>query len=140
MKCTGDATTELLAGRVELVTGATIGMLAFEKEPRIKLLAYSGKQRSRFLPNLPTVAEAGVSGYEFDSWLGLLALKGTPEAEVQRINQAVQKVLALPEVQRRLERVGVETGTLAPAEFQKVLEADFVAAAQVVKAAGIKVD
>lgn len=140
MKSTGDATTELLAGRVELVTGATIGMLAFENEPRIKLLAYSGKQRSRFLPNLPTVAEAGVPGYEFDSWLGLLAPKGTPDAEVQRINQAVQKVLALPEVQQRLERVGVEAGTLAPADFQKVLDADFAAAAQVVKAAAIKVD
>lgn len=140
MKSTGDATTELLAGRVELVTGATIGMLAYEKEPRIKLLAYSGKQRSRFLPNLPTVAEAGVPGYAFDSWLGLLAPKGTPDAVVQRINQAVQKVLAKPEVQQRLERVGVEAGTLPSAQFQKLLDADFVSAGQIVKAAGIQLD
>lgn len=140
MKSTGDATTELLAGRVELVTGATIGMLAYEKEPRIKLLAYSGKQRSRFLPNLPTVAEAGVPGYAFDSWLGLLAPKGTPDAVVQRINQAVQKVLAKPEVQQRLERVGVEAGTLPSAQFQKLLDADFVSAGQIVKAAGTKLD
>ncbi|EXU81356.1 extracytoplasmic binding receptor [Comamonas aquatica DA1877] len=140
MKSTGDATTELLAGRVELVTGATIGMLAYEKEPRIKLLAYSGKQRSRFLPNLPTVAEAGVPGYAFDSWLGLLAPKGTPDAVVQRINQAVQKVLAKPEVQQRLERVGVEAGTLPSAQFQKLLDADFVSAGQIVKAAGTQLD
>lgn len=140
MKSTGDATTELLAGRVELVTGATIGMLAYEKEPRIKLLAYSGKQRSRFLPNLPTVAEAGVPGYAFDSWLGLLAPKGTPDAVVQRINQAVQKVLAKPEVQQRLERVGVEAGTLPSAQFQKLLDADFVSVGQIVKAAGIQLD
>ncbi|QTX21417.1 tripartite tricarboxylate transporter substrate-binding protein [Comamonas aquatica] len=140
MKSTGDATTELLAGRVELVTGATIGMLAYEKEPRIKLLAYSGKQRSRFLPHLPTVAEAGVPGYAFDSWLGLLAPKGTPDAVVQRINQAVQKVLAKPEVQQRLERVGVEAGTLPSAQFQKLLDADFVSAGQIVKAAGTKLD
>lgn len=140
MKSTGDATTELLAGRVELVTGATIGMLAFEKEPRIKLLAYSGKQRSRFLPHLPTVAESGLPNYEFDSWLGLLAPKGTPEADIQRINQAVQKVLAKPEVQQRLERVGVEAGTLPAAEFQKLLDADWGSAAQIVKAAGITVD
>lgn len=140
MKSTGDATTELLAGRVELVTGATIGMLAYEKEPRIKLLAYSGKQRSRFLPNLPTVAEAGVPGYAFDSWLGLLAPKGTPDAVVQRINQAVQKVLAKPEMQQRLERVGVEAGTLPSAQFQKLLDADFVSAGQIVKAAGTQLD
>lgn len=140
MKSTGDATTELLAGRVELVTGATIGMLAFEKEPRIKLLAYSGQQRSRFLPELPTVAEAGVPGYAFDSWLGLLAPKGTPEAEVQRINQAVQKVLTNPEVQQRLERVGVEAGTLPSAEFQKILADDWTLAGQIVKDAGIRID
>ena len=140
MKSTGDATTELLAGRVELVTAATIGMLAYEKEPRIKLLAYSGKQRSRFLPNLPTVAEAGVPGYAFDSWLGLLAPKGTPDAVVQRINQAVQKVRAKPEVQQRLERVGVEAGTLPSAQFQKLLDADFVSAGQIVKAAGTQLD
>ena len=140
MKSTGDATTELLAGRVELVTGATIGMLAFEKDPRVKLLAYSGAQRSRFLPNVPTVAEAGVPGFAFDSWLGLLAPAGTPPAEVERINAAVRKVLAEPVVQERLARVGVEAGTLPAKEFQQLLKDDWAASARVVKAADVRIE
>jgi tripartite-type tricarboxylate transporter receptor subunit TctC len=120
MKSTGDATTELLAGRVQLVTGATIGMLAFQKDPRVKLLAYSGQQRSRFLPELPTVAEAGVPGYAFDSWLGLLAPAGTPSAEVAR--------------------VGVEAATLPAAEFQRLLKDDWEASGRIVKAAGVRIE
>ncbi|MDR0225125.1 MAG: tripartite tricarboxylate transporter substrate binding protein [Burkholderiaceae bacterium] len=140
MKSTGDATTELLAGRVQLVTGATIGMLAFQKDARIRMLAYSGQQRSRFLPDLPTVAEAGVPGYAFDSWLGLLAPAGTPPAEVERINAAVRKVLAEPVVQERLARVGVEAGTLPAAEFQRLLRDDWAAAGRIVKAADVRIE
>lgn len=140
MKSTGDAVNELLAARVELVTGATIGMLAFQNDPRVKLLAYSGQQRSRFLPDVPTVAEAGIPGYAFDSWLGLLAPAGTPSAEVERINAAVRKVLAEPAVQERLARVGVEAGTLPAAQFQQLLRDDWVAAGQIVQAAGGRID
>lgn len=139
-KSTGDATTELLAGRVQVVTGASIGMLAFEKDPRVKLLAYTGKERSRFLPDLPTVADAGVPGYAFDSWMGLLAPAATPKAAVERINNAMVKVLAQPAVQERLARVGVEVGTKPPAEFQKLLNADWAAAEQTVKAANIRIE
>ncbi len=140
MKSTGDATTELLAGRVQLVTGATIGMLAFQKDPRVKLLAYSGQQRSRFLPDLPTVVESGVPGYAFDSWLGLLAPAGTPPVEVERINAAVRKVLAEPAVQERLARVGVEAATLPAAEFQRLLKDDWEASGRIVKAADVRIE
>lgn len=142
MKSTGDATTELLAGRVDVVTGATIGMLAFEKDPRVKLLAYSGAKRSRFLPDLPTVAESGVPGYAFDSWLGLLAPAGTPPAQIERINNAVQKALAEPQVQERMARVGVETSNrpISAAQFQKLLQEDWTASAQVVKSANVRIE
>lgn len=139
-KSTGDATTELLAGRVQVVTGASIGMLAFEKDPRIKLLAYTGKARSRFLPHLPTVAEAGVPGYAFDSWMGLLAPAATPHATVERINNAMVKVLAQPAVQERLARVGIEAGSLPSADFQKLLNADWAASEQIVKSANIRIE
>lgn len=139
-KSTGDATTELLAGRVQVVTGATIGMIPLRNDPRVKLLAYSGAARSRFLPELPTVAESGLPGYAFDTWLGLLAPAATPAAEVERINAAVRKVLADPVVQERLARVGVEAGTLPASEFQALLRADEVAAGKLVKAAGVRID
>ena len=139
-KSTGDATTELLAGRVQVVTGATIGMLPLRSDPRVKLLAYSGTSRSRFLPDLPTVAESGLPGYAFDSWLGLLAPAGTPPAEVERINAAVRKVLADPVVQERLARVGVEAATLPAAEFQQLLRDDAEAAGRTVRAAGVRIE
>ncbi|AVS76011.1 tripartite tricarboxylate transporter substrate binding protein [Paracidovorax cattleyae] len=139
-KSTGDATTELLAGRVQVVTGATIGMLPLRSDPRVKLLAYSGTARSRFLPDLPTVAESGLPGYAFDSWLGLLAPAGTPTAEVERINAAVRKVLADPVVQERLARVGVEAGTLPAADFQQLLRDDAAAAGRIVQAAGVRIE
>ncbi|ARP94594.1 tripartite tricarboxylate transporter substrate-binding protein [Bordetella genomosp. 13] len=139
-KSTGDAVTELLAGRVEVVTGATVGMLAYRNDPRVKLLAYSGQQRSQFLPDLPTVAEAGLPGYVFDSWLGLLAPAGTPSAEVERINAAVEKVLKDPAVQKRLAGLGVEAGSLPAARFQALLKDDWKKAGEVVKAAGARIE
>jgi tripartite-type tricarboxylate transporter receptor subunit TctC len=140
MKSTGDAVNELLAGRVQGVTSALIGITAFRQDPRIKLLAYTGSQRSRFLPELPTVAEAGVPGYKFDSWFGLLAPATMPRAEVDRLNAAMNKVLADPAVQERLARLGVETGTQSVDEFQKLLRADWDAAGALVKASGARIE
>jgi tripartite-type tricarboxylate transporter receptor subunit TctC len=141
-KATGDAVNEVLAGRAQGVTSATIGVVGFRQDPRIKLLAYTGPQRSKFLPEVPSVSEAGVSGYRFDSWMGVLAPAGTPAAEVQRLNAAMQKVLADPVVQERLARLGVEqtANPLSSDEFQKILRADWETAGQIVKASGARLE
>jgi len=141
-KATGDAVNEVLAGRVQGVTSATIGVAGFRQDPRIKLLAYTGPQRSKFLPEVPSVSEAGVSGYRFDSWMGVLAPVGTPAAEVQRLNTAMQKVLADPVVQERLARLGVEqtASHVSSDEFQKILRADWDTAGQIVKASGARLE
>jgi tripartite-type tricarboxylate transporter receptor subunit TctC len=140
MKSTGDAVNEVLAGRVQGVVPAVIGVVPFKQDARIKLLAYTGLQRSRFLPELPTVAEAGVPGYKFDSWIGLLAPAGTPKAEVERINAAMQKVLADPAVQQRFNNLGVETAPMSSDDFGKLLRADWDTAGAIVKASGAKVE
>ena len=141
MKSTGDAVNEVLAGRVQGVTSSLIGVAGFKGDPRLKLLAYTGNQRSKFMPELPTVAEAGVPGYKFDSWIGLLAPAGTPKAEIDKINSAMTKVLADPAVQERLKTLGVETGTtLSPDDFQKLLRADYEQAGVLVKASGARVE
>lgn len=140
MKSTGDAVNETLAGRVQGVVPAVIGVVPFKQDPRIKLLAYTGTQRSRFLPDVPTVAEAGVPGYKFDSWIGLLAPAATPKAEVERINAAMQKVLADPAVQQRFNNLGVEMGPMSADDFQKLLRADWDTAGQIVRASGAKVE
>ncbi len=140
MKSTGDAVNEVLAGRVHGVTSSLIGIVPFRQDPRIRLLAYTGTQRSRFLPELPTVAEAGVPGYKFDSWIGLLAPAGTPRTEVEKINAAMQKVLADPVVQERFARLGVETAPMQADEFQKLLRADWDSAGAIVKASGARIE
>jgi tripartite-type tricarboxylate transporter receptor subunit TctC len=127
---------------VQGVTSATIGVVGYRQDPRIKLLAYTGPQRSKFLPEVPSVSEAGVSGYRFDSWMGVLAPVGTPAAEVQRLNTAMQKVLADPVVQERLARLGVEqtASHVSSDEFQKILRADWDTAGQIVKASGARLE
>ena len=141
MKSTGDAVNEVMAGRVQGVTSALIGIVPFKNDPRIKILAYTGTQRSRFMPELPTVAEAGVPGYKFDSWIGVLAPAGLPKAELDRLNAAINKALALPDVQERLTRLGVESGpTMSPDEFQKLLRADYEQAGVLVKASGARIE
>ena len=140
MKSTGDAVNEVLAGRVQGVVPAVIGVVPFKQDPRIKLLAYTGTQRSRFLPDVPTVAEAGVPGYKFDSWIGLLAPAATPKAEVERINAAMQKVLADPAVQQRFNNLGVEMAPMSSDDFGKLLRADWDTAGAIVKASGAKVE
>lgn len=107
LKSTGDAVNEVLAGRTQAVTSATIGLAGFRNDPRIKLLAYTGQQRSKFMPELPTVAESGFPGYRFDSWFGLLAPAGTPKVEIDKINAAVAKALGDPAVAERFARLGV---------------------------------
>jgi tripartite-type tricarboxylate transporter receptor subunit TctC len=141
MKSTGDAVNEVLSGRVQGVASAVVGITGFKQDPRIKLLAYTGERRSRFLPELPTVAEAGVPGYKFDSWIGVLAPAGVPRAELDRLNAAITKVLADPAVQERLTNLGVETGAaMSPDEFQKLLRADYESAGTLVKASGARIE
>lgn len=140
MKSTGDAVTELLAGRVQAVTAATIGVTAYRNDPRVTFLAYTGKTRSRFAPDLPTVAESGLPGYAFDSWLGLLAPAGIAAADRDQINAAVNKVLADPKVQARLASLGVEAEARSAAQFQDLLKADWEAARKVVAVSGARVE
>jgi len=140
-KSTGDAVNELLAGRVQGVVSSLIGVVPFKQDARVKLLAYTGTQRSRFLPELPTVAEAGVPNYKFESWIGLLAPAGMPKAELDKLNAAMAKVLADPAVQQRLTSLGVEVGgNLSADDFQKLLRADYDNAGTLVKASGARIE
>jgi len=140
MKSTGDAVNEVLSARVQGVTSATTGVVGYRNDPRIRMLAYTGAQRSKFLPELPTVAESGLPGFKFDAWMGVLAPAGLPKAELERLNNAVQKVLADPVVQERFARIGIENTTATPEEFQKILRADWDNAAQIVKLSGARIE
>lgn len=140
MKATGEAVNEVLAGRAQATVAAVIGLTGFRNDPRIKLLAYTGEKRSRFMPDLPTVAESGVPGFRYDTWFAVLAPSTLPKAEVERYHAAMNKVLAEPAVQERLLGLGMEPGTMSTDALNKMLKADYEAAGALVKATGARID
>jgi len=139
-KATGEAINEVLAGRAHAVIAANIGALAFVKDERVRMLAATGAHRSRFVPQLPTVAESGVAGYVFDSWLGLLAPAATPRPVLAEINTAVERLLRDPVILERLAKQGIEPQALSVDAFNALLRADFAKMAKVVKASGARID
>ncbi|MFM9993862.1 MAG: tripartite tricarboxylate transporter substrate binding protein [Burkholderiaceae bacterium] len=140
LKATGEAINEVISGRAQAVIAASIGALAFAKDSRIRLLGVTSLKRSKYLPDLPSIAESGLSGYEFDSWFGLLGPSATPAAEATRINNAMAKLLKDPVILERLDKQGIEPRALSNTDFSKLLSADYVRMAAVVKASGAKVD
>ena len=139
-KATNEAVQEVMVGRAHAVMASTIGALPFAKDARFKMLGVSGAARSKFAPELPTIAEAGLPGYQFDSWIGLLAPAGVPKATVEQMNAAVGELLKDPVILDRLAKQGVEPRALSPEAFGKLLEADFSRMGGIVKAAGARID
>src|SRR5258706_13608987 len=88
-KATGEAVNEVLAGRAEAVIAANIGAIPYIKDARVRAIGSTGTKRSKFLPDLPTIDEAGGLGYAFDSWMGFLGPAGIPRATVDAINDAL---------------------------------------------------
>jgi tripartite-type tricarboxylate transporter receptor subunit TctC len=139
-KATGEAINEVLAGRSHAVIAANIGALGYVKDARVRMLGSTGAKRSRFLPDLPTVAESGVPGYEFDSWLGLLAPAGLPRATAEQINAAMAALLKDPVILARLSKQGIEPQAMSVDAFNALLREDFGKMAEVVKASGARID
>jgi tripartite-type tricarboxylate transporter receptor subunit TctC len=138
-KATGEAVNEVLAGRAHAAMPSNISALSFTRDARVRMLAVTGAKRSKFLPGLPAVAEA-LPGYEFDSWIGLLAPAATPKAQVGQINAAMAKLLKDPAMLDRLDKQGVVPRALSPEEFAALLRADFAKMEKIVKAAGARID
>ena len=140
LKATGEAITEVLAGRAQAVIAASIGALAFAKDSRIRLIGVTSHQRSKYLPEIPTIAESGLPGYQFDSWFGLLGPAATPSAEINRIHAAMGKLLKDPVVLERLDKQGIEPAFMSNPDFGKLLALDYERMAKVVKASGAKIE
>jgi tripartite-type tricarboxylate transporter receptor subunit TctC len=140
LKATGEAINEVISGRAQAVIAASIGALAFAKDSRIRLIGVTSPKRSKYLPDVPTIAESGLPGYQFDSWFGLLGPAATPAAEITRVNAAMAKVLKDPVVLERLDKQGIEPLAMNNADFAKLLAVDYKRMAEVVKASGAKVE
>ncbi len=120
----GAAMTDLISGNVHMIFSSVLELSGHIKAGKLKALAISSKQRVSALPDVPTLEEAGVTGAESGSWLGLLAPAGTPPAVVARVSQDLQKVLAMPEVQQQLLGQGAVARGGTPADFTALIAED----------------
>jgi len=139
-KGSAGARTDVLGGQVDMMFDAIPTMSEHVRSGKVKALAVSGQARSPILPDVPTMAEAGVPGYEATLWLGLLAPKGTPASVVQRLNAEVAKVTGHPDVRKAWAAQGTTAMTMGVDEFTRYVEGDITKWARIVKISGAKVD
>jgi tripartite-type tricarboxylate transporter receptor subunit TctC len=139
-KGSSGARTDILGGQVDVMFDAETTMADYSRQGKVRALASTGLTRSANLPDMPTVAEAGVPKYEATIWLGLMAPKGTPTDVVNRLNTAVRKIVAQPDVKALWSKQGAVPMSMSPGEFDQYLTADIAKWATIVKAANIKPD
>ena len=134
------ARTDVIGGQVDVMFDAVTTMAEQVKAGKVKALATTGKQRSDVLPDVPTMSEAGVKGYDATIWLGLMAPKGTPKAVVDRLNAAVSKIVGAPEIKQQWSKQGAVPMVMSPEVFDKYARDDIDKWARVIKTANIKLD
>jgi len=139
-KGSGEARTSVMSGQVEIMLDAITTMAPMARAARVRALGTTGAKRSTALPDVPTIAEAGVKDYEATIWLGIMAPAGTPKPIVDRLNAEIGKIVARPDVKKAWNEQGAEPMAMTPAEFEKFLNADIAKWAHVVKVAGVKPD
>ncbi|HEV8519297.1 MAG TPA: tripartite tricarboxylate transporter substrate binding protein [Burkholderiales bacterium] len=133
-----EARTSVMSGQVEMMLDAITTMAPFAKAGRVRALGTSGRKRSSVLPDIPTIDEAGVKGYETTIWLGIMAPAGTPKPVIDRLNAEITKIVARPDVKKTWNEQGAEPMSMTPAEFEKYLNIDIAKWAKVVKFSGAK--
>jgi len=139
-KGSGEARTSTMSGQTEMMLDAITTMAPIAKGGKVRALATSGLKRSTVMPDVPTISEAGVKGYEATIWLGIMAPAGTPRAITERLNAEVIKVVNRPDVKKAWGEQGAEPMTMNVSEFEKYLHADIAKWAKVVKISGARAD
>ena len=136
----GQSMTDLVGGSLPMLYTAVAGAYPFVQKGQIRPIAVSSAQRLASLPEVPTVAESGVPGFESSSWIGILAPAKTPQPIVERLQRELHAVVQSPEVRERLASLGISALGNTPAEFGQQIRADLAKYDQIVKAAKVRVD
>jgi tripartite-type tricarboxylate transporter receptor subunit TctC len=134
------AMNDLIGGQMSVYFGGIPVQLPMIKAGKVKALATSGLKRSSQMPDIPTMAEAGVPGYEMDVWYGLFAPRGTPKAVTEKIAAEAIRIMQAPEMRERWNAVGVEPAGTTPAEFNRQFRAEIEKWSKVVTAAKLAPD
>lgn len=136
-KGAGPAAVDLVAGQIPIYFMNALSAVPLVRSGRLRALGATSPKRFDALPQLPTIAEAGVPGYEMTNWYGLLAPGATPRAVVEKVQREVARILNLPELRERLNQEGAVVVASTPDEFARFLKAEMEKAAKVVKASGM---
>lgn len=139
-KGTPEALIDTMAGRIQYFISPIAPALSFIKDGRLLALAVTTAQRSPVLPNVPTVAETALPGFEMEGWGGLWAPANTPKAVLNQLSNEVARILALPDIRERLQSEGVVPKSSTPEEFAKFTRAEIEKLGKVVKASGMRAD
>jgi len=137
-KGSGPASLDLLAGRVQVFFATMPTMLQYVETNRVTLLAMTSEKRSPLFPNIPTVSESGIPGFEISTWWGIVAPAGTPPAIVQKLNQEIQKAASKDPLKGRLLKEGAQLYQTTPSQMQKLLSNELQQWRSVVKSADMK--
>jgi len=139
-KGTPEALVDTMAMRIQFWLSPIGPAMSLVKDGRLLALGVSTAQRTPALPDVPTIAEAGVTGYDVDGWFGIFAPGKTPRAVVNQINAAIGRIVNVPKIKDRMRVQGVVLKSSTPEEFTKLVADDVATYSKIVKAAGIKVD
>jgi tripartite-type tricarboxylate transporter receptor subunit TctC len=136
----GPATIDLLAGQVPVGMSALPSVTPHIQDGKLRALAVTSDKRWATLPDVPSVAESGYTGYHHMTWIGILAPTNTPAAVVTRLNREIAAVLAIADVRQRIVTLGAEPVASSAADFETLLRTDYEATAKLVSEIGLKVD
>jgi len=134
------AIVDLIAGQVHLMMESLNSITPHAKAGRVRALAVSGARRSPVLPEVPTIAEAGVPGYEATTWNGLIAPAGTPREIIGKLNNEINRLLGAPSLREKLAAIGAEPAPGTPEAFASLIKSENVKWADVVRRSGAKID
>jgi tripartite-type tricarboxylate transporter receptor subunit TctC len=139
-KGTGPALSDLLGGQINMMVSTFASALPHVKSGRMRALGVTTAKRSPAAPDVPTLIEGGVAGYDYSTWYGLLAPAGTPKPVIDKLHAANRKVLARDDIRQKLESQGVDPITNTPSEFAAYLKSETEKWGKVVKATGAKAE
>ena len=139
-KGSGQAIADVLAGQVQVFITTPPSVMQHVQAGKLKALAVTGKTRHPQMPQVPTVAEAGLPGFSLESWVALYAPTGTPAPVLQKLSADVKRSMELPETKQRADQAGIEVRFLPPADMTRLLERETAEWTKAIKAANVKLD
>ena len=134
------ARADIVSGQIDMMFDSVPTMAPMIEGGRVKALGTSGKVRSPVLPNVPTVAEAGIPGYDATIWMGVMAPAGTPKPIVELLNREINNILSRPDIKESWQRQGANTMVMSPDEFGTYIESEIVRWSKLIKANGIQIN